>query len=165
MKITNLLKGLILLLLIGTSSCCQDIDCSTGRLNVIGFIGFGPHDLDNAVIRRFPQGSTYQIQNKIDSFLLLANSSVNNISNDTANISISDMAPFAISPGFKYQIYVPATADSATIDSVIDKQTQLEACSGSEFTAKSCDNPLVGIYVNGAPISGHTSYQIIYVTK
>jgi hypothetical protein len=170
MKITNLLKPLMTILVIGgLSSCCQDINCGAGRLSVIGFvIPGGSLTIDTAkinstVIRRFPMDSPYLIQNKIDSFILRKYNTVSLMSNDTTSVTIIDGAPFHLSPGFKYQLYstVPSP-DSLTIDSIVDKQTQLQACSGTEFSAKSCDNPLVAIYVNGAPVSNNTSFQIIY---
>jgi hypothetical protein len=170
MKITNLLKFLVAVLVIGSlSSCCQDINCDSGRLSVIGFvIPGGSLSIDTAkinttVIRRFPMGAPYLIQNKIDSFILRSYNTVSLMSNDTTNVTIADAAPFHISPGYKYELYDPAVpTDTLTIDSVRDTQTQLQACSGTEFSAKSCDNPLTNIYVEGAPISPNTNYQIIY---
>jgi|GEM_PF-4762571 hypothetical protein len=166
MKITNLLKLMIAMLVIGVlSSCCQDINCGTGRLSVIGFINFDTAEINSTIVRRFPQDSPFTIQNKIDSFKLGKYSTISLIANDTTNMTIVDAAPFHLSPGFKYQLYVPGVPDSLRIDSIADKQSQLQACSGTEFSAKSCDNLLVNIYVNGFPVSNSTSYQIIYFTR
>jgi hypothetical protein len=170
MKITNLLKLMIAVLVISVlSSCCQDINCGSGRLSVIGFvIPGGSLTIDTAkinstVVRKYPMGSPYIRHNQLDSFILRGVNTVSLMSNDTINITISDAAKFHISPGFKYELYNPSLpTDTLTIDSVRDTQTQLQACSGTEFSAKSCDNPLILIYVNGAPIPNNTNYQIIY---
>ena len=166
MKITNLLKLMIAVLVISVfSSCCQDINCGTGRVSVIGFINFDTAEINSTIVRRFPMGASYQIQNKIDSFKLGKYSTLSLIAHDTTNMTIVDAAPFHLSPGFKYQLYIPSVPDSLTIDRIVDRQSQLQACSGTEFSAKSCDNPIDSIKVNGAPVSNSTSYQIIYFTR
>jgi hypothetical protein len=168
MKITNLLK-LLPVLVIGLSSCCHEVDCSTGQLNVIGFINFTTAQLNAVVIRRFPLVTTFQPSQKIDSFILSHYNSISNVSSDTANVTIAaGTAPFTISPGFKYEIYVPLTnglpADSSVIDTIADLQNQVQACSGTEYTAKSCVNPIQLIYQDGVSVGSKTSFQIIYFT-
>jgi hypothetical protein len=170
MKITNLLKLLMAVLVIGgLSSCCQDINCTSGRLSVIGFVipsgnlAIDTAKINSTIVRKFPLGSPYIRQNQLDSFVLRQYNTLSLTSNDTVNITIVGNPPFVLSPGYKYELYDPAVpADTLTIDSIMDTQTQLQACSGTEFSAKSCDNPLVLIYVNGAPILNTTSFQIIY---
>ena len=167
MKITNLLKLLIAVLVIGgLSSCCQDLNCGSGRLSVIGFINFDTAEINSIIVRKFPIGPSYQIQNEISSFRLGSYSTLSLTAHDTINMTILDAAPFHISPGFKYELSVPLVpGDSLLIDSVKDTPTQLQACSGTEFTAKSCDNPLILIDEDSIPVSNATSYQIIYYTK
>jgi hypothetical protein len=166
MKITNLLKLLIALLVIGgLSSCCQDINCGSGRLSVIGFINFDTAEINSTIVRRFPIGPSYQIQNKIDSFRLSSYGTFSHESNDTVDVTITDAAPFHLSPGFKYQLYVPSVPDSVTIDSIMDTQHQLQACSGTEFSAKSCDNPLTTVYEDSNAVSNAISFQILYFTR
>jgi hypothetical protein len=165
MKITNLLKLSIPVLMIALlSSCCHQVDCNGGSINVIAFINFDDtmvSKLDSTVIRRFPIGSTYLISQKIDSFRLFKFASISNISSDTTSVTISSTtAPFLLSPGYKYQVVVPGTyrvlpADStitSSIDSVKDRQTTVQACSGTEYSSRGCSNPLTVIVQDGASI-------------
>jgi hypothetical protein len=170
MKITNLLKLFIAVLVISLSACCHEVDCSAGSLNVIGFTGFtfgfqaDTGILNNSVIRRYPIGSVLAPNQKIDSFKLRGNCSFSNTSNDTINVTIiSDVAPFTISPGFKYVIYIPASGDSSRIDSLAYQPTQVQACSGTEYTAKSCTSPLAFIMQDSMLVGSKTSYEVIYM--
>jgi hypothetical protein len=88
------------------------------------FIGFSPADIDTFVLRAYKSNDNYQ--HLVDTVLVrLGGRGIYTTSGDTTTVFVNDSDPnHSISPGFDWEVYIPAKNRTISISDI--KETQIK---------------------------------------
>jgi phenylpyruvate tautomerase PptA (4-oxalocrotonate tautomerase family) len=113
--------------------CNQHHPCVKNHINP-AFIGFSTADIDTLVLRAYQPNDNYQ--HLVDTILVInLNATIYTTKNDTTVVYVNDSNPdHWVSPGFDWQIYIPAKNRTISISNIVSTQT--------EGPGRACWNPI-----------------------
>ena len=139
--LTILIFGGLYTLLMG----CPEHTCQNNSINPT-FIGFAPADIDTMILRAYKVNTNFQ---QLEDTMKVMNNYANiyTTSNDTTiiffnNSNVGDV----ISPGFDWQIYIPAKHRTISISNIMVDATQ---------GRHGCSNPILSFVQDGQTIIPH----------
>ena len=123
--------------------CCE-YPCKNNNIN-LGFIGFSPTEIDTLIVKSFKPNDNFH--QPFDTILIrnfAGGGSIYTVINDTTFVYVNDSNPsHNISPGFDWQIYIPAKNRTISISNIVSE---------SKEGGKRCLNPITSFVQDGVPI-------------
>ncbi|MFL5740610.1 MAG: hypothetical protein ACJ75B_10365 [Flavisolibacter sp.] len=128
------------LILTSVFSCHLKHDCVDNYINP-AFIGFLPSDIDSFVLRKYKPNDNFQ--HLLDTILVIDKyASIYTASNDTTVVYVNSSDPsHLITPGFDWQVYIPAKNKTVQISSITSTET--------EGPGRTCYNPINSFNMDG----------------
>jgi hypothetical protein len=108
--------------------------CSDRHITPL-FIGFLPADLDTLIFKAYVSNDNYQHLVKTITVIASQGAGIDTTANDTTVIKATVIDPtYYITPGYDWQIYIPAKNRTVSISNIVSPQ--------SEGHSKGCWNPI-----------------------
>ncbi len=151
---TLLRVAFITIVSISLYSCCKTIECETYSIKNINISQFTKQESDTFIIRRYKEATNFA--DKIDTLLVAKdkNATYSDFADGiTSAVNLNIDVNYAITAGFDYELYFPATNTLRKITEISDIQGQIKYCSPSAGT-NSCMNQLNSLKVDGRLITG-----------
>lgn len=145
----KVLGSIIIVMSMYLTSCCKTINCETFSTININLSQFTKQESDTFIIRRYKPATSFS--QKLDTLLVARdkNATYSDFADGiTTAVNLNIEVKYAITAGFDYELYFPATNTLRRITEISDIQGQIKYCSPSAGT-NSCMNQLNSLKVDG----------------